>query len=67
MTLADWLIEHGISQADFASRIESSQPTVSRYVTGLRMPRKDHLRKIREVTRGAVTADDFVSEMEAAE
>jgi len=67
MTLSDYLAQSGLSQAEFARAIETSQPTVSRYITGLRMPRRDHLRRIREVTGGAVTANDFVEIAEAAE
>ncbi|MGH7122687.1 MAG: hypothetical protein ACREFP_27460 [Acetobacteraceae bacterium] len=36
--------------------------TVQRYATGMRFPPPSVLRRIREVTAGAVTADDFVDQ-----
>lgn len=65
MKLADYIATNKLSQAAFAEMIGSRQPTIWRYLNG-RMPRRDHLIKIKEATRGAVTADDFL-EMEAAE
>jgi predicted transcriptional regulator len=66
MKLADYLAANKISQTDFAQSIGASQVAVSRYAAGRRTPRKDHLLKIREVTDGAVSANDFL-ETEAAE
>jgi transcriptional regulator with XRE-family HTH domain len=62
MKLAEYLATNKISQADFAQLIQAKQVTVSRYVTGRRMPRRDRLERIREATGGAVSADDFLSE-----
>lgn len=66
MKLANFLESKGISQAKFADLIGVEQAAISRYITGTRMPRKEHLARIRTVTGGAVTADDFVL-AEAAE
>lgn len=66
MKLADFLSDKGMSRADFAAALGVSEVTITRYVGGRRMPRVEHLRRIREVTAGAVTADDFLS-AEAAE
>lgn len=66
MTLADFLIREGLSQSDFAGKLGVTQATVSRYVGG-RMPRKTKLEAIRDITGGAVTADDFLRQPEAAE
>jgi len=60
MKLAEYLAANKISQAEFAQAIGASQVAVSRYATGRRMPRRDHLLKIRDVTDGAVSADDFL-------
>jgi predicted transcriptional regulator len=60
MTLADFLSDRKISQADFGARIGLTQAAISRYVDGLRMPRREHLVLIREATDGLVTANDFI-------
>jgi transcriptional regulator with XRE-family HTH domain len=67
MKLADYLAAHDLSQAEFARSLGISQVAVSRYAGGRRMPRRDHLLKIREITDGAVMADDFLENKEAAE
>jgi predicted transcriptional regulator len=67
MTLADYLAAKKISQAEFAQSIGVSQVAVSRYVSGQRMPRKNWLLKIRQVTGGLVTGNDFLEITEAAE
>lgn len=67
MKLAEYLATNKLSQAEFAKIIEASQVAVSRYASGRRMPRKDRMLKIREVTGGLVTGDDFLESAEAAE
>lgn len=62
MTLRQYLALTGLTQQQFAMQIGASQGAVSRYVIGLRMPRREHLRRIIEVTDGAVTPTDFVCE-----
>jgi len=64
MKLNDWLAtrETEISNSEFAERIGVSRQAVWRYRLGERMPRPDVISRIREATRGAVTANDFVSE-----
>jgi len=59
MKLADWLTENELSQTAFAQKIGSSQSQVARFAAGTRMPRKQTMRKIKLVTGGAVTANDF--------
>lgn len=49
-----------MSRADFAKAVGVSEVAITRYVGGKRMPRPDLLVKIKEATRGAVTADDFL-------
>jgi hypothetical protein len=56
-----FLADREMSQAEFAKRIGSTQASVSRYVAGARMPRREHLARIRKATGGTVTADDFLS------
>jgi transcriptional regulator with XRE-family HTH domain len=60
MRLADFLADREMSQAEFAKRIGATQASVSRYADGSRMPRREHLARIRKVTGGAVRADDFL-------
>jgi DNA-binding transcriptional regulator YdaS (Cro superfamily) len=62
MQLSEFLLIRDIKQTAFAVKIGVRQPTVSRWAAG-RMPQKrKHLRLIRKVTGGAVTADDFVDD-----
>jgi len=60
MTLRQYLALAGLTQHEFGSQIGVSQIAVSRYVNGLRMPRREHLRRIIEATEGAVMPNDFV-------
>ena len=69
MTLERYLSEHGISRSAFARLIGVSPASVTRYVKageGGRSPRDAIMRRIREATGGAVTADDFLDQREAA-
>lgn len=60
MTLRQYLALTGLTQQQFANQIRASQSAVSRYVVGLRMPKREHLLRIMEVTDGAVTPTDFL-------
>ena len=62
MNLATYLSERKISDARFAELIGVSQVAVTRYATGKRVPRPEHMKRIREVTAGQVTPDDFFRE-----
>ncbi len=63
MKLDTYLREHGLTSVQFGkmSGIGSKQ-TVHKYRHGLRFPSPENLRRIREATRGAVTAEDFVDQ-----
>lgn len=63
MRLDNYLRERGLSSAQFAeiSGIGSKQ-AVHKYRHGERFPTPENLRRIREATSGAVTADDFVDQ-----
>ena len=52
--LAAFLKSNRISQAAFASRIGSSQPTVCHYAQGVKLPRKGMARNIDRETLGQV-------------
>jgi predicted transcriptional regulator len=65
MKLADFLAQKSITHTDFAALIGVSQVSVTRYIAGRRTPRPNVLQRIRDVTEGNVTANDFM--VEAAE
>ncbi len=60
MKLHDYLKDCGISDAEFGSLVEASEDAVRKWKYGQRMPRPQVLARIREVTNGAVTANDFL-------
>jgi len=63
MKLDAYLSEHGLTSERFgkAAGIPSKQ-TIHNYRRGIRFPSPQNLRRIREATNGAVTADDFVDQ-----
>lgn len=62
--LATYLADHDLTQSAFAELIGSTQVSVSRWISGQRMPRPAMIALIKTVTRGAVTADDFMGSEE---
>lgn len=54
MTLAQYLLAHSISQADFAARLGTSDATVSRWASGKMIPRREMIARIAAETAGAV-------------
>jgi DNA-binding transcriptional regulator YdaS (Cro superfamily) len=69
MTLNDFLNSKDpkMSHAAFAELIGATQATVSRYITGVRFPPPETIRKIVEATKGKVTATDLLVGFEAAQ
>lgn len=60
MKLSAYLQDHEISPAEFAAKIGAeSRMTVTRYAKGDRIPTREMMEKIFEVTGGAVRPDDF--------
>lgn len=59
MTLDAFMRATGISAEEFAAKVQASPGAVRKWRSGERIPRVVHLRKIREATDGAVTAEDF--------
>lgn len=62
MTLAQYLNEHAISDADFAVKIGVNRSTVSRLRRGDhtgQLPSRATIEAIAKETNGAVTANDF--------
>jgi predicted transcriptional regulator len=51
-----------ISQTRFAALIGVRQATVSRYISGTKIPSTTVVLKIRDLSKGAVALDDWVPE-----
>lgn len=62
MNLKTHLSSSGETVAAFAGRVGVDVKTLYRYLSGERFPTPENLRRIREATGGAVTADDFVDQ-----
>lgn len=62
MKLAEYLINSNLSQYKFAQLIKVNQKTISQYIRGKRMPRAEVMKKIHEVTKGAVSFADWYVE-----
>ena len=60
MKLSAYMKESGIDDDAMAASIgDCSAGAVRKWKYGERIPRPDHLRRITEATKGAVTANDF--------
>ncbi len=59
MKLREYMCEEGLTAAKLAKLIGTSTAAVIRYRNGQRVPRPDVMRRIVEVTGGAVRPDDF--------
>lgn len=59
--LERYLADHDLTQERFAEMIGSTQESVSRWISGQRMPRPSTMARIAAETKGAVTANDFVA------
>ena len=63
MTLKEFLSNNKIQIGAFADLIGTSRRSVEYYLEG-RVPRKNTLQKIQEVTDGQVTPNDFFTEVQ---
>lgn len=59
MKLASFLQQAEIKPSEFARQIGVPRQTLHRYLAGERTPRSEVLNRIRDVTKGAVTPNDF--------
>jgi len=59
MKLSSYLDIHGMTDAEFARRVNVTRHTVGRYRLGERFPHPDVLTRIHKATNGQVTANDF--------
>lgn len=55
-----YLTERGLTNAVFGRSVGASEATISRLRNGKQAPSYALVRRIREATGGAVTADDFL-------
>lgn len=66
MKLASFLEKSHIGRREFAVALGVSDVTVTRYINGSRIPRPRHMKRIKELSGGVVTADDFLAIGDAA-
>jgi predicted transcriptional regulator len=62
MRLGEYLRSADISQTRFAALLGVQQATVSRYISGTKIPSATVVLKIRELSQGAVALDDWSPE-----
>lgn len=61
MTIDEFLQTQSINAAEFAKKLGVSAETVRRYANGSRTPAREVMKRIVDVTEGAVTPNDFYS------
>jgi len=60
MQLKEYRLSKKLSTKDFSEKLGVNLSTLFRYETGARFPSREVLVRIKEVTKGKVTANDFV-------
>ena len=60
MKLREYLRLQNQKPEDFAKEVKVSKSAVAMWMRGERLPRREKLEKIAEITKGAVTANDFL-------
>ena len=66
MHLRKYLADKDLTAAEFAERIGVQPLAVRRYLNGDRRPAWDVLKRIKDETGGAVSASDFLNEVDLA-
>jgi len=64
MTLYDWLKQEKISAKNFALRNNIPYSNVLKWIYSDRFPRSNYLNQINNITRGEVTANDFLQKIQ---
>jgi len=59
MKLGHWLMDHDISNRQFAKQLNVSQPTVGRWIKGKTLPDVVTAKRITDLTDGMVTPADW--------
>ena len=57
--LDKWLTNNSLTRQLFAKKINISTATLSRYLSGDRIPKQEIMEKIIKITRGSISPDDF--------
>ena len=57
--LDKWITNNSLSRQLFAKKINISTATLSRYLSGDRIPKQEIMEKIIKITRGSISPDDF--------
>lgn len=60
MQLIEYRKLRSLTRLQVAGELQTTENTVYRWETGKQMPRRDDLKRIKQWSGGAVTADDFV-------
>jgi len=60
MTLTEYMTNHNLSDAELASQVGCSVGAVRKWRYRERTPRPEQMRRIHEITAGAVTPNDFL-------
>ena len=61
MKLADYMNAHGLTPADLRKMLGiKGKSTVQRYISGERVPSREMLKRIEQLTHGQVTQEDFL-------
>lgn len=66
MKLSEYLAKEGLTPDQFATRLGVHRSTITRYINGARRPERPLERRIMEVTAGAVTPLDFMTDQAGA-
>ncbi len=59
MTLAEWMDDRGLRGTWVAEKLGVTPQTLSQYRTGKRRPSADAMKRIHDLTEGAVQPNDF--------
>jgi transcriptional regulator with XRE-family HTH domain len=67
MRLRDWMNRNGMKQDQFARETGIGQSTLSQFCTGARRPSLKMMGRIAAATRGEVTPNDWLRDLEFGE
>ncbi len=62
MKLMDFLDSRNLTYREFAGQVDATAEAVRLWVTGQRIPKREFMDKIKAVTKGKVTPNDFYPE-----
>lgn len=62
MKLGEWMEESQLDDAAVAARVRSDRSTISRVRRGMHKPSWELVEKLRDVSDGKVTANDFLDD-----